>query len=39
MFRSYLANVDWDNILIPEPATMGLLAIGGVAMLIRRRRA
>ena len=28
-----------DNVeLIPEPATMGLLAIGGIGMLLRRRR-
>jgi len=27
-----------DMILVPEPATMGLLAIGGALVLARRRR-
>lgn len=28
----------YDNLVVPEPATMGLLATGGVVALIRRRR-
>ncbi|MBS3735439.1 MAG: PEP-CTERM sorting domain-containing protein [Phycisphaerae bacterium] len=27
-----------DTVCMPEPATMGLLALGGVALLRRRRR-
>jgi len=36
-FVGYLASEQSDD-AIPEPATMGLLAIGGVAALLRRRR-
>ncbi len=32
-------NVDFVEENIPEPATLGLLAVGGVAALLRRRRA
>ena len=34
-------HVDWDNVRldkVPEPAAMSLLALGGVGMLLRRRR-
>ena len=34
-----VANDVWDNLtLTPEPATLSLLALGGLAMLRRRRR-
>lgn len=40
-FASYPAFVDQvviDTICIPEPATMGLLVLGGIGVLMRRRR-
>jgi hypothetical protein len=28
-----------DNVVVPEPATMAVLGIGGLGVLLRRRRA
>ena len=33
----YLDNVTLNGVVIPEPATMSLLALGGLAMIRRRR--
>ena len=33
------ARVRFDNVVVPEPASMGLLALGGVALIRRRRTA
>ena len=29
---------DWDLVMVPEPGALALLALGGVAVLLRRRR-
>ncbi len=36
--RTFTADVDLDISIVPEPATMSLLAIGGIGVLLRRKR-
>jgi hypothetical protein len=36
--RSFIDNVQFGDPVVPEPASLGVLAIGGAALLVRRRK-